>query len=193
MADTTTSFNIDKNIKSLFGGGLNFTDAQYDTIGSAASGFGSSLLGMLGADQTAAAQKAWQKYSNTMTTLSNAISQDSLTLNEIQYIDASAQQAGKIQKQGMAALGALEASAGAAGVRGNSVSVQSAHITGSAATAEANRQREFKYAMLGFDAQRLNSAMTAEMNKSYSTPAGGNSSAVAFQGIKSIAQLIGAF
>lgn len=187
------SFTFKDDLTSLLGWSPNWTNAQFGVVGSGLSGIGSVLSGFLGQESSAKAQKAYQKYSNTMVDLSNATAQDAITLNEIQYIDMSAQQAKGIQTSAMAAQGTLAATAAAAGVRGNSVAVSANRITGNAMSAELNRQREFKYAMLGFDQQRVNSAMAAAMQKDYTMYSGGSGFGSTMAGLQSVATMIGAF
>ena len=147
-------------------------------LASASLDLGSKLLGVQADAAVSRARTAYQQYSNTMVDLSVGMQEDNITLNEILYNKASAAQAAQIQESGMTALGEAEVSAAAAGVTGKSVQVSEAHIQGNAAAAEVQRQRDYKFAMLGFDAQRRNVALTGAMQKDYSNYASSSGTAI---------------
>lgn len=115
-----------------------------------------------------AARKAWQDYSNKMTRLSDAVSQNAITTNQIMAADNLADQALQIKRGGILASAQVESQAAAAGVKGRSVNQAMFDVQRNAAARESERQTAFKNTMLAFDQQRLNSAMTAEMNQDYS-------------------------
>lgn len=192
MADSTPNRSVDTWLNTNLGFSTGLSNSQMGSLGSGASGLFSTWSDYFAKETSAKNSTAFQNYSNSMTDLSNAVNQDSITLNQIQYIDASAQQSGKIQTQGMTAAGSVEANAAASGVRGNSVNVNLTHVEGSAASAEYNREREFKYAMLGFDQARTTSVVKAAMNKKYSTFAGGSLLQSGVSSLGSVAMMVGA-
>lgn len=145
-----------------------------DSIGSSFGMLGASKMGLSlissafkysAAAKEAKAKEAYQKYHNSMVQLSAASQQNSVTLNEIMYNEASADQALQIQKGGITSSGTIEASAAAAGVKGNSVYLSMLDVKRNAVQAEYKRAATFKNAMLSFDAQRQNIAFGAVMNR----------------------------
>ena len=194
MTDTSSdSLTISNKLNSWLGTNSSTTNSQWGSLGSGMMSLGQTWSNYFAEETKAANQRAYQSWSNSMTDLSNAVNQDAITLNQIQYIDASAQQANDIQEKGMTAAGAVQANAAAAGVRGNSVQVNMAHIEGAAASAEYIRQREFKYALLGFDQSRTTSTLMTAMNKNYSTYSGGDLASSGMSSAMSIAMMVGAF
>jgi hypothetical protein len=138
----------------------------------AAAQFGLNLLSSANsykaAKRQAAAQQAWQDYSNTMTNLSNGINQNAITQNEILANEASANNAVGIQKAGLISAAHAEVAAAAAGVKGRSVNQAIRSVQRSIATQEYDRQISLKNANAAFDQQRLQSAMGASMQQDYS-------------------------
>lgn len=189
---STPNRSVDNWLNTNLGFETGLSNSQMGALGSGAAGLFRTWSDYYVKETDAKNKKAFQEYSNSMTDLSNAVNQDSITLNQIQYIDASTQQSGKIQTQGMTAAGSIQATAGAAGVRGNSVQVNLAHVEGTAAAAGYNREREFKYAMLGFDQARTTSTLTTAMNKKYSTFAGGSLLQSGLSSAMSVATMVGA-
>lgn len=113
------------------------------------------------------AKKAWQAYRNTMTNLSNAVSQNAITSNEILSNAAFARQAMHLQKATMATEGSVEASAAAAGVKGKSVNQVVLSVQRSSAEQERERQIQLETSWMASDQQRVNSAMSAAMQQDY--------------------------
>lgn len=177
---------------NLFG----FSNAESGKIASGIFGAAGSLASFLGNRATSKAKRAYQEYTNTMVNFSNAASQDAITMNEIMYNVASTDKAKTIQEGGMAAEASLEASAAAAGVAGNSVEVAKSHVEGNAALAEFTRQRDYKFAMFGFDTQRKSAALSAATSKDLSDYSAGDSAqswAAVLKGGYSIASILGAW
>lgn len=113
------------------------------------------------------AKKAWQEYRNTMTNLSNAVSQNAITSNEILSNAAFARQAMQLQKATMATEGAVVSSAAAAGVKGKSVNQVVLSVQRSSAEQERERQIQLETSWMASDHQRVNSAMSAAMQQDY--------------------------
>ena len=192
MAESLPGMQVSSKLNDWFGVNSTLSDSSWGSLGSGAASLVGTWSDYFAKERDAANRRAFQRYSNTMVDLSNSINQDSITLNEIQFAEASTQQAVQIQEQGMTATGSIEAAAGAAGVRGNSVSVGLVHTLGAAASAEYNREREFKYAMLGFSAQRTSSAMNAAMQKDYSQYSGGSLLSAGVNSLFSVGKMVGA-
>jgi hypothetical protein len=114
------------------------------------------------------ASKAWQAYSNTMVRLSDAVNQNAITTNTLMAGDAFAEQALQIKRGSTMASAQVEVGAAAAGVKGRSVNQAMFDVQRNAAAREYERQQGFKNTMLAFDQQRLQSAMSAEMQQDYS-------------------------
>lgn len=127
-----------------------------------------AALGFLSDRAKSKAQKAWQKYQNAMTNLSNAESQNAITMNEIFANQASAMQALDIRKSFLATEATNEVSAAAAGVKGRSVNQVIFDVQRTANIAEANRIETLNTTNLSFDKQRQGSAMSAAMQQDYS-------------------------
>lgn len=193
MAADTSNRQVSNWLNKNLDFNPDLTDSQWGNLGSGLMDWSKGWSDYFSKEATAKSQRAYQNYSNSMVDLSNSANQDAITLNEIQYIDVSTQQAKSIQTSGMTAAGSVEANAAGAGVRGNSVQVNMTHVEGSAASAEYNREREFKYAMLGFDQQRRSSAMFASMQKKHSTFAGGSLLQAGFGAMQSVGTMVGAF
>lgn len=117
--------------------------------------------------EEAKAKLAWQKYSNTMTRLSDAMNQNAITENEIITMDAFAEQALDIKKGLLATTASAEVSAAAAGVKGRSVNQSLFDIQRNANIAEGRRQQSLQNAFASFDQQRQSSAMSAALNQDY--------------------------
>jgi len=115
----------------------------------------------------AAAQKAWQEYSNKMARLSNSMNQNAITVNEILAMEAFADQAVQLKKGGIIGAAKVETAAAAAGVKGRSVNQAMFDVQRGVAQREAQRQQSFKNAKLAFDQQRVQSSMSAEMQQDY--------------------------
>lgn len=128
----------------------------------------SANMSYSGAKAQAKAQRAWQEYSNRMTDLSHSVAQNAITTNEILASDALASQAVQLKKDSLQIQGAAKVNAAAAGVKGKSVSRQMRLIVGNAAARESERQLAFRNMMMSFDQQRLNTSMSAAMQKDYS-------------------------
>lgn len=115
-----------------------------------------------------AAQKSWQEYNNTIVNLSNAMTQNAITENEI-IANASAQQDKfDLQKQGLITTAKAEVAAAAAGVKGNSVNLTLLNTQREIGLKEDRRQQSLNNAMLAFDFQRNNSNLQAAASQDYS-------------------------
>jgi len=128
-----------------------------------------SAFGSYQADKASSkAARAWQAYSNTMTRLSDAVNQNSITTNEILSNQASADQAIGIKQSNILTQAQAEVSAAAAGVKGVSVDDVMKDINRNAAVAENARQNDLAASHLAFDQQRRSSSMSAAMQQDYS-------------------------
>lgn len=171
-------------------GATSMSSSQYLGYAGVASSVLGTVSSLIGQARENKAKKAYQEYMNKMTNLGNATNQNAITQNEIIFNFASAEKAKQIQVGGMSSVAASAASAAAAGVKGNSVTVALNNIVGNAANAEFLRQRDFKYSMLGFDQQRKNSAMGGQLNQNNSYT--GSSTVSSALGFASSALLYGA-
>ncbi len=118
--------------------------------------------------QNADTKQAWQKYSNAMTNISNAMNQNVVTVNQEQAIQASVQQSANIQEGSIFAQAKAEVAAAAAGVGGRSVTQAQVDIQANAASREAERVKTLNQTLQGFDQQRKTSEFTAQSNQDYS-------------------------
>lgn len=116
----------------------------------------------------AKAQQAWQAYTNKMVDLSATVSQNAITTNQLLAADAFTNQAFQLRQDSIFTRAKVEASAAAAGVKGRSVNLSVRQVLRNSAAREAERQESFRTTMLGFDQQRLQTAMSAAMQKDYS-------------------------
>ena len=122
-----------------------------------------------GADKAAAkAAKAQQRYRNAMTNLSNAINQDSITVNEIMSNDAFARQGVEIQQDYQQSFGSTQVAAASAGTGGRSVTRSLFQLKQSRDIAEGIRKQNLTDSWIAFDIQRTNSAMSAAMQQDHS-------------------------
>lgn len=127
-----------------------------------------SALMSYGADKAAAkAQRAFQKYRNTMTQLSNALAQDAITSNELISNEQFRRQALQIQSTYQEAAGATQVQAGASDTAGRSVDRSMFLLEQSRDMAEAVRQENLINSWTAFDQQRQNAAMSAAMQQDY--------------------------
>lgn len=122
-------------------------------------------LSYFAARKEAAARKAMQNYTNQMLALSNAFNQNAITENEIQARQGFADQAILNQRNALQQSSAVENSAAAAGVEGNSVNQAIFDVTRQAAMVESRRQIEYANTMLSFDQQRMGSNFSAAMQR----------------------------
>lgn len=116
----------------------------------------------------AQAQRAWQQYTNKMVDLSATVSQNAITTNQLLAADALTNQAFQLRQESIFTQAKVEASAAAAGVKGRSVNKSIHQVMRNASAREAERQEAFRTTMLGFDQQRMQTAMSAAMQKDYS-------------------------
>ena len=129
---------------------------------------GSSLMNYQADKATAKAQQAFQRYRNTMTHLSNAMTQNAITSNELIEMESSKREALQIQENYQAAAGATQVQAGAAYTAGRSVDRSMHELKLGAQMAETVRQENLVNAWQGYDAQRKNAAMSAAMQQDHS-------------------------
>lgn len=129
---------------------------------------GSALMGYQADKATAKAQQAFQKYRNTMTQLSNAMTQNAITSNELIEMEASKREALQIQGNYQEAAGAVQVQAGSAYTAGRSVDRSMHELKLGAQMAESVRQENLINAWQGYDAQRKNAAMSAAMQQDHS-------------------------
>ena len=129
---------------------------------------GQAGLGFLQGRQQAKAQKAWQRYRNTMTNLSAAGAVNSINSNEQIFRDTSTMEAIDIKKSFLESTASNAVSAAAAGVKGRSVNQVLFDVKRNADMAEGNRQIKYAQATNAFQQQRQNAAMSAAMQQDYS-------------------------
>lgn len=109
-----------------------------------------------------------QDYNNTMSALAAAQSQNTIRQNEIQARDASVRQGLGIQQALIAAEGAAEVSAGAAGVAGGSVQGVMRGLRASASQAQYARTEQTRLQMEAFGQERRNVNIAKATNKDVS-------------------------
>lgn len=132
------------------------------TIGSSVAGIVSGYKADLGQYKT---RKAFQNYHNSMVNLSNAVSQNAITINQIATENELIEESVNIQMDAMSAKASAEVMAAAAGVKGGSVEGSLFDINRNAARAEFKRSETFKLSQLNFDYQRTVTALGAEMQQ----------------------------
>ena len=129
---------------------------------------GSAIMGYKADKAQAKAQQAFQKYRNTMTQLSNALTQNAITSNELIELDQAKRDALTIQENYQQSSGDTQVMAGASYTAGRSVG-RSLHVLKlSTQMAEQTRQENLINAWQGYDAQRKNAAMSAAMQQDHS-------------------------
>lgn len=114
------------------------------------------------------AQKSWQDYNNKMTRLVDAQNQNAITTNTLIRQEASTMQAINNQRSTILTTGTAKVAAGAAGVEGASVNATMFDIQRNGAVAEYTRSLDLEHSLDQFDQQRLQSAMSSEMQQDYS-------------------------
>lgn len=129
---------------------------------------GSSIMSYQADKATAKAQQAFQKYRNTMTQLSNALTQNAITSNELIEMEQSKRDALTIQENYQQVAGDTQVMAGASYTAGRSVNRSMHELKLGAQMAEQTRQDNLINAWQGYDAQRKNAAMSAAMQQDYS-------------------------
>lgn len=127
----------------------------------AAAMLGSSVMSYMGDAANAKAQKKIQAYKNKMLNIAAALSQNSVTTNEILSSAQSARQAIAIRRDEMSTLASTSVSAAAAGVRGKSVNLSLIDVQRNAGNAEKDRQRDLAQSYLQYDQQRQNISLQA--------------------------------
>ncbi len=130
--------------------------------------FGQANLNYKADKAEAKANQKWQAYRNTMTNLSGAMQQNSITINERLSEFAFASQAISDKRANLLTVGASEAAAAAAGVKGNSVNRVMFDINRNAAIKDRQRQINLQNARLAFDESRRASAMSTKMQMDFS-------------------------
>lgn len=137
-----------------------WTSAQ---MGGTFMGFAQQIGGFIAASKQAAADKAWQKYNNTMLKLSNAINQNALTTNENIQREATLEKRYMIRKSEYTTLASASVAAAASGTIGRSVNSVMHDIKRNAALADAAAAQEFEYNKVAIDEQRRQSSMQTQM------------------------------
>ena len=143
-------------------------------IGAGMSGVG-SLFGAASSRQQAEAarqqaeyNRKLQEYHNKMTMLSAAQQQNTITQNTVKAMQASALQAGDIQKQIQAATGSVEVAAAAAGATGKTAQLMQTRVDATGASQEYARQQALENVFDSADQQRKNVALQATMQQDLS-------------------------
>ena len=129
---------------------------------------GSAIMSYNADKASAKAAQAFQAYRNGMTRLSNALSQNAITSNELIDMEASKREALQIQGNYQEAAGAQQVQAGATYTAGRSVDRSMHELVLGKEMAETVRQENLVNAWQGYDAQRKNAAMSAAMQMDYS-------------------------
>lgn len=130
--------------------------------------FASGLMEYQADKATAKAQKRIQAWRNTMTNLSNALNQNSITQNQIMSNEASRRQALDIQTDAMTSTSSLMVEAGAAEVAGRSVNQAVLAIKQSADVAEGIREQNLIDSWAAYDTQRVQSGFDAALQQDHS-------------------------
>lgn len=132
-------------------------------------------VSFIGAQQTADAKKAAQKYKNGMIALSGANQQNAITTNENMASDRSNDLAFEIDKSDYVTSAKAEVQAAAAGTGGRTVNMTMFDIDRNAANAQTQRLRDLNDQYVVDDAQRRNTAFqvaTATDNNFIPEPSG---------------------
>ena len=125
-----------------------------------------SAYGSYAADKArTTAQKAVQKYQNTMVNIADAMNQNVITTNTTLNIKQSARKAIALDRNELTAVGAATVNAAAAGVRGNSVDNTVDSIQRGAGLLEHQRELDLEQQFSQQFNQRLNSAFSAKQNQ----------------------------
>lgn len=133
-------------------------------MGQVGLSFASQIGGFIAASKQAKADKAWQKYNNTMTKLSNSINQDVLTTNENIQRRATLQKRASIRKSEYTTLASASVAAAASGTIGRSVNSVMHDIKRNAALADAQAAEEFEMVKVETDNQRMQASMQTQMS-----------------------------
>lgn len=120
------------------------------------------------AKKSADAKQAWQSYKNTMTQLSNANNQNTITTNENIQRKASVDQAFDIDRSEYLTSAQAEVSAAASGTAGRSVNAVQFDIERNASFAQSQRQNDLSAQYLQDDNSRQQSAFQAANQMDYS-------------------------
>lgn len=135
----------------------------------AAVGVMSAMSSWQAGTKQANAEKAYQRYRNKMTKLSDAQNQNAITQNVTNAIQASAKQAVENQSAAIQAEGTARVASAAAGSGGNTASRSMWAVERTVANIEYQRQEGLKDMFLNSEVQRKQSAMNAalQVDKSY--------------------------
>lgn len=133
-------------------------------MGQAGLGIAQQIGGFIAASKQAKADRAWQKYNNTMTKLTNSINQDVLTTNENIQRKATLQKRFAIRKSEYTTLASASVAAAASGTTGRSVNAVLHDIKRNAALADAAAADDFEMIKLETDNQRRQSSMNTQMS-----------------------------
>lgn len=120
------------------------------------------------AKANAKAQRAMKEYRNKMVSIANAVNQNAITQNTTLQIQQSAKRAVFIKADAIRTEGSAEASAAAAGVKGNSVNATLLDIQRNSSLVEKQRADDLENFFLQQQQQRLNSTLSAQQNQDLS-------------------------
>lgn len=131
------------------------------------SGF-SALKGITSfvtANREAKARKAWQKYNNAMVNIGNALSQNSITTNQVNAVQTDRTVYGQIEQSRMTTVARAEVAAAVADTTGRSVNQTVEQIGRNADEAQAARQLQLEQQIEGFKVQRQNANYQATVQQ----------------------------
>jgi hypothetical protein len=120
------------------------------------------------AEKDAQAKQAWQAYKNTMTKLSAAQSQNTLTTNENIVRATSRDQAFAIERSEYITSAQAEVAAAASDTGGRSVNAVMADVERNATMAQSRRKQDLQSQFLQIDNQRRQVDISAAMQMDYS-------------------------
>ena len=144
-----------------------FSPAQ-DMMAQEGLNFLSAGTNYMAAKEQASAKQKWQAYSNSMANISNAITQNTLSINETNAVRTEVDANANIQRGDILYSAQEAVKASAAGVQGKSVNQALTDIHNNAAQRESNNQIDLNNQLQGYAQQRQESQMKALEAQNYS-------------------------
>ena len=116
----------------------------------------------------AASNRRWQKWRNEVVNISNAMNQNTITVNEIKAKEASAIEAHAIRASKRLVGAQVEQAAAVAGVTGRSVQQTINQVNRDAARADERRVTDLENRLMGYATQRDSSQLQALQQTEFS-------------------------
>lgn len=140
-----------------------WTDFQAQSFLGGIKAVGSYIV----ASRQARADRAWQKFNNTMTRLQDARNQNALTVNENMLVERSVRESFALSESAYKTQGAATAAAAAVGAEGNSVDRVMLDLQRNETRAQQALATDFEYQAMGIQQQREASHFQTEMQIDY--------------------------